>query len=201
MKKYKYALAEEFHSFQGEGLYTGTQMKFIRLAYCNVGCPWCDTDYSPKYMRTAEQLLEDVYERHICVTGGEPLQQDLEELIYAAASKDILVHIETSGTIELPGYAPNWVYFCVSPKKGFRIDTVLTADEVKVVVAPPRIDEDLDFIWDIVKQQPIPGHKYIQPLNDVDTVNKEHLDYAMLVCRHNPTWRLSPQVQKLIGVR
>lgn len=32
-----YPISEIFHSFQGEGTYTGTYMTFIRLAGCNVG--------------------------------------------------------------------------------------------------------------------------------------------------------------------
>lgn len=32
-----YPIAEEFDSLQGEGVYTGTPMRFIRLAGCNVG--------------------------------------------------------------------------------------------------------------------------------------------------------------------
>ena len=38
-------------------------MKFIRLAYCDVGCPWCDTDYSPNYMKNEEEWRES-FEKH-----------------------------------------------------------------------------------------------------------------------------------------
>jgi organic radical activating enzyme len=34
---------EIFLSFQGEGLLTGERQIFIRLAGCNIRCPWCDT--------------------------------------------------------------------------------------------------------------------------------------------------------------
>ncbi|MCH2543374.1 MAG: 7-carboxy-7-deazaguanine synthase QueE, partial [Candidatus Atelocyanobacterium sp. ALOHA_A2.5_9] len=37
-----YPIAETFHSIQGEGAWTGVSAFFIRLAGCNVGCPWCD---------------------------------------------------------------------------------------------------------------------------------------------------------------
>ena len=31
---------------QGEGLHSGRSAFFLRLAGCEVGCPWCDTKHS-----------------------------------------------------------------------------------------------------------------------------------------------------------
>ena len=39
-------VVETFHSLQGEGLHAGRSAFFIRLAGCDVGCPWCDTKHS-----------------------------------------------------------------------------------------------------------------------------------------------------------
>jgi 7-carboxy-7-deazaguanine synthase len=36
-------VVETFHSVQGEGVWAGINAFFIRLAGCDVGCPWCDT--------------------------------------------------------------------------------------------------------------------------------------------------------------
>jgi 7-carboxy-7-deazaguanine synthase len=35
--------SEMFLSFQGEGMLVGVRQLFIRLAGCNIRCPWCDT--------------------------------------------------------------------------------------------------------------------------------------------------------------
>jgi len=43
-----YIVAERFKSIQGEGLYAGTPMAFIRFVGCSVGkkvCNGCDTDF------------------------------------------------------------------------------------------------------------------------------------------------------------
>ncbi len=44
----KYPLAERFKAPQGEGLFTGTPMAFVRLVGCSVGkgvCHACDSDF------------------------------------------------------------------------------------------------------------------------------------------------------------
>ena len=37
-----YPVMESFLSIQGEGGHQGKTAHFIRLAGCDVGCPWCD---------------------------------------------------------------------------------------------------------------------------------------------------------------
>lgn len=149
----KYLIAEKFKSVQGEGVYAGTPMAFIRFVGCSVGktvCVACDTDFEePVPWRgggefTALELLKwsTPYE-HICFTGGEPLDQELEELVSALRSVAPYktIHIETSGTKKLPdffldslSYSDRGYWICVSPKPGFIEDVVLHADEVKVIM-------------------------------------------------------------------
>lgn len=154
----KYLVAEKFKSVQGEGVYAGTPMAFIRFVGCSVGkriCQHCDTDFD-KTMPwrgggefTAEQLLEWARPyQHICFTGGEPLNQDLRPFVenWAAIGQvrrsDPLrisiptLHIETSGTVDV-GVAQSLglpLYICVSPKPGFDEENIRQADEVKVIV-------------------------------------------------------------------
>jgi 7-carboxy-7-deazaguanine synthase len=98
-----YQIAELFKSVQGEGLYSGTPMAFIRFVGCSVGkkiCQHCDTDFETMHPWhgggefSEAQLLDWVgdYE-HVCLTGGEPLDQDLEPLV--AAAGNLQVHMET----------------------------------------------------------------------------------------------------------
>lgn len=101
-------VAEMFTSLQGEGPNACIPMFFIRLAQCNLKCPWCDADL---VIHKGEEIsIEDILYRYeksgldwICVTGGEPLLQakNLKPLIL----KPRFVEIETNGTIEVP----NWI--------------------------------------------------------------------------------------------
>jgi organic radical activating enzyme len=152
----KYKIAERFKSLQGEGVYTGTPMAFIRFVGCSVGkriCQHCDTDFDkvgPGW-RGGGELGElelatwtEPY-RHVCLTGGEPLDQELDPLFRAfnKLAHPPMIHIETSGTKMLgeatlsPDFVRAYsgaVWLCVSPKPGFLEEMIFKAHEVKVIV-------------------------------------------------------------------
>ena len=62
-------VVEKFHSLQGEGFHCGKSAFFIRLAGCEVGCPWCDTKHSwdsKKYpLLSIEALLSEIKEARL----------------------------------------------------------------------------------------------------------------------------------------
>src|SRR5678815_821218 len=118
----KYQIAEKFKSLQGEGVYAGTPMAFIRFVGCSVGkkiCQHCDTVFEQTLPWqgggefTPEELINWAYPyKHICLTGGEPLDQDRLPLMqqewgdpdgtgYKYDKRKF--HIETSGT-----KVPSW---------------------------------------------------------------------------------------------
>ena len=130
---------EIFDSLQGEGVWTGTPMTFVRLAGCNapalgLACVrWCDTPDSWDAVGGVELSVAEVAAQvrlpRVCLTGGEPLMQPVElaELIEVLHEQGRRVHLETNGTLppalaaggaEAPdcrkGATPDWV--AVSPK-------------------------------------------------------------------------------------
>jgi 7-carboxy-7-deazaguanine synthase len=113
------AVNELFISIQGEGGLIGMPSAFIRLDGCPLRCAWCDTPYALEgtaghTMSPAEIAAWVGACRHVVITGGEPLVQDLTGLVAALEGKHITV--ETSGTIfaDLPGVS----LFSISPKVG-----------------------------------------------------------------------------------
>lgn len=110
----KIPTAERFFAPQGEGLYAGTQMAFIRTVGCSVGksvCSACDTEFDrmlPSYgggvYDVAELLAWTGACEHVCITGGEPLDRDLRPLLRALVDAKKMPHIETSGTKR-----PDWL--------------------------------------------------------------------------------------------
>src|SRR5512136_2504666 len=134
---------EVFASVQGEGLRQGEPTIFVRLAGCNLHCSFCDTKYAWKggRLRTVADITDDVLRlrrdypaRWVCLTGGEPLAQDIRPLVSRLKRDGCLVQIETNGTFE-PLPSVDW--YAVSPKPpGFHFARGFPkkAREVKLVV-------------------------------------------------------------------
>lgn len=154
-----YQVAERFKSVQGEGIYAGTPMAFIRFVGCSVGkkiCHHCDTDFDKTYgwKGGGTYAIPDLIRwawpvRHWCLTGGEPFDQELHPIIHECEAVGTLPHVETSGTVERPDWVPPqkdtilplWV--TVSPKPGWREEWIDRADEIKVIVPGLGTDESV----------------------------------------------------------
>jgi len=214
-------IAELFHSLQGEGVWTGTPMHFIRTAGCSVGEPqenlfpilktgkpawlchtydgrafWCDTDFQHGERITFDTLFSTTWEKHICLTGGEPLlHKNIDEFVHEAARHHKRVHIETSGTIYREFDPSLHVWITVSPKQGCLDSMINQADEVKLLVDKGF---DLNKVPPIVLHHPI---VYIQPVNDELAVNKDNLQLCLDILHAMPAWRLSVQLHKVFNWR
>jgi len=133
---------EVFASVQGEGLRQGEPTIFVRLAGCNLRCSFCDTKraWGRGRVQTVGQVAEDVHRRWrdfparwVCITGGEPLAQDIGPLIRELRRDGSLVQVETNGMFD-PRPAADW--YTVSPKPpsyAFRPGFRKKAREVKLV--------------------------------------------------------------------
>lgn len=101
-----------FKTIQGEGPFVGFSSVFVRLAGCNLQCPWCDTQYTEGRKEvTPYQLETEILNKVagvgskmlVVITGGEPLRQalQLDPLIIALIGAGCLVQIETNGVFGL----------------------------------------------------------------------------------------------------
>ncbi|MEY2937703.1 MAG: putative organic radical activating enzyme [Bacteroidota bacterium] len=192
---------EQFYTLQGEGVYSGCPAYFIRLAGCDVGCVWCDVKESwnasdhPK--KEISVLVDEVMEsgaNRVIITGGEPLMHNLDTLTRLLRDKGIKTHIETSGTHPLSG---EWDWITFSPKK-FKKPTeeiFQVANELKVIVFHPS---DIQWAVELSARVAEGCQNLLQPewerQDDVLPIIMAHLT-------QNPTWRLSLQTHKFIGVR
>ena len=104
-----YRVYEIFYSLQGEGQFIGVPTIFVRLTGCNLRCSWCDTTYA--YGEGNKMSVTDIIKKikeyptqMICLTGGEPLLQDCEDLISKLSNMNYFVVIETNGTQDITKY-------------------------------------------------------------------------------------------------
>ena len=202
----RYRVSEIFYSLQGEGCWIGTPMVFVRLAGCNLQCPFCDTDHRSFKELSIETILSAVREqgdacRRICLTGGEPLLQADDALLSAFHAAGYTVHLETNGTRPLPG-GVDWV--TLSPKEdvpgqvGDSRVVLEKADEVKLVYDGTLSEERLAF-W---ARFPATWH-FLQPCD----TGKPERNRALLretigyIQARGGLWRLSLQTHKFLGIR
>ena len=210
-----FAVKELFYTLQGEGANTGRPAVFLRFTGCNLWtgreedrttavCRFCDTDFvgtdgpGGGHFASADLLADAVRRRWpvsaasetrplVVCTGGEPLLQMTAELIDALHERGFEIAIETNGTQPvLPGL--DWL--CVSPKAGAEL-VLRAGDELKLIFPQPGAEperfEQLDF-----------RHFLLQPMDGPQRERNTQL--AVYYCLEHPRWRLSLQMQKILGI-
>ncbi|MDT8420760.1 MAG: 7-carboxy-7-deazaguanine synthase QueE [Desulfuromonadales bacterium] len=123
----KAELIEVFSSIQGEGVLVGHRQIFVRMAWCNLDCAYCDTPFARQdlcLMETRpggavfdtvtnpvslELLLERIKSwldllpgahHSLSMTGGEPLiQVDVLEEWLPVLRRYLPIYLETNGTL------------------------------------------------------------------------------------------------------
>lgn len=199
------AISEEFESYQGEGTLTGTRMYFVRTQGCGVGCYFCDTKYTWKE-EDAVTKEEDIVARAkatgvkwVCITGGEPLEQDLTLLVKLLHGEGLLTQIETSG-MYYHEVLNNIDHVVVSPKdlfakKGIEPNDLITehADEVKCVITK---QSDIDYY--INKYKDFSGTKIFQPVDSKPEIANLVQD---MKAKEVGDWLLMSQQQKVLKLQ
>jgi len=207
-----YAVKEIFKTLQGEGAQAGRAAVFCRFSGCNLWsgreedraravCRFCDTDFvgtdgtGGGKFATAVDLARAIAHawdgaldhRFVVFTAGEPLLQLDADLLDAVHAGGFTVAVETNGTIAPPA-GIDWL--CVSPKADAKL-AVESGDELKLVFPQPEIDPrrlaGLDF-----------RHFWLQPMDGPEKL--ANTEAAVAFCLANPTWRLSLQTHKYIGI-
>jgi organic radical activating enzyme len=193
-------LMEDFYTIQGEGYHQGKASYFIRLGGCSVGCHWCDVKESWDPLKHPLTDVKDIAEeaathpaRIAVVTGGEPLEFNLNGLTTALKEKGFRTHIETSGSFPLSG---QWDWICFSPKK-FKDplpEIFPAADELKVIIYNKS-----DFEWaeKFAKEVNEDCQLYLQPeWSKQNQMLPGIIDYI----KDNPQWRISLQIHKYMNI-
>jgi 7-carboxy-7-deazaguanine synthase len=197
-----------FFTLQGEGPNVGMPAIFIRLGGCNLACEFCDTEFESYNRLTLIEILDkikDILQKKpktplVVITGGEPMRQPIAKLCQKLQDLNLLVQIETNGTIFRD--LPKDVQIICSPKINNKKYYPIRPDLLPRITAFKFIIEK-DGIYNKVceigqSQYNIPV--YIQPLDGGNLLkNKENLQFAIKLCLENG-YLLSLQTHKIIGL-
>ena len=174
-----------FYSIQGEGFHTGMPAVFVRFAGCNLACSWCDTDHSQQFSMSPHEIVAECKRypsSNVILTGGEPMIQKIVPLVRLLHQFGFWVAIETNGTRPVPGCL-DWI--TVSPKSPGRFK----CNELKLVYTGQDISQ-----YEEVPRFCCSVYRFLQPCS------MENVDETVQMVKENPTWRLSLQTHKLIGI-
>ena len=198
---------EIFYSLQGEGLRQGEPTVFIRLSGCNLKCDFCDTQYAWENGRdmSADQIcieVEDIRRFHpsrwICLTGGEPLFQDISSLTQRLKADKWNIHVETNGIFhkKLP---VDWYTVSPKPEKFFvHSEYTDSAKEVKLVVTRELEIETIKIIRGIFPER-IP--LFLQAQSNLKWSLDRGIDLVEQATGENlNNIRLSIQLHKILGI-
>lgn len=199
---------EIFPSIQGEGLRQGEPTLFIRLSQCNLRCDFCDTKYAWQAGRemTVDQIVDRVKKIHnsfparwICLTGGEPLLQNIRGLVRRLTAEDFKIQVETNATL-FQRIGVHW--FSISPKPPdyfFHPEYRKKAKEVKIVVIKGL---DIGPIKKLRKNFPEKVPILLQPQSNDKTSGKLAVELLKeALNRGMPNVRLTAQIHKIFGWR
>ena len=196
---YSLPLMEAFYTLQGEGYHKGGAAYFIRIGGCDVGCHWCDVKESWNAALHPPTQIDEIvrgakqYSDTVVVTGGEPLMWPMEPLTNLLHSKEINIHIETSGAYPLSG---NWDWFCLSPKKNKSPikEAYERADELKMIIYNK---DDIRFAEEQASKVGSGCKLFLQPeWSKRDVVMPLLVDYVL----DNPKWKVSLQTHKYLNI-
>lgn len=193
----KYKVKEIFSSVQGEGEFIGVPMDFIRLAGCSVSCPIkknCDTDYSSGEDLSIDDILNKITLKDVCITGGEPLEQDIYHLVHALRLKGHSIHIQTSGAIAMSKdlFSLTKHVVCSPKTPDIKLSRI---DEIKVVYYGQSVESISKFYFDSKPH-------YLQPLNKNGKFNTAETIKAIKELRLlGQSWKLGIQAHKFWGLR
>lgn len=201
----QFNIVEIFESLQGEGYNTGMPAIFIRLAACNLRCPWCDTDYMHYQSMSLQQILNTIQQyqsKNIIITGGEPtINKKLPLLLQQLKQLGYYLAIESNGLGMINSQID---YISLSPKFHYRqhypFPAQNQADEVRIVV-----EDHPEFLAFCLKiEQHIQArHYFLSPCEQNGRFNMLTTLQALGQLnqhRHDNKWLLSLQTHKLADI-
>jgi 7-carboxy-7-deazaguanine synthase len=219
-----FLVKEVFYTIQGEGPWAGKPAIFVRLAGCNLRCFFCDTDFEGGVVRDLDSLADQLAKMttvtqcsNIVLTGGEPMLQEIGELIAHPRLSHAVFQIETAGTVwpksmgkMLVRTSANCIIVCSPKTAGVHrmIETNTTA--FKYIIRHGETDAKDGLPTRNTQPIPLPGlvniyrgpryKTWVQPMDEGNPEQNELNMRAAVASAMTFGYRLSVQTHKIAGV-
>ena len=183
---------EIFYSIEGEGQRVGQPTTFIRLSKCNLRCSFCDTEFDSFTEMSIDNIIEEIKQyaaTWVCLTGGEPLGQNIVPLAKSLCDLNYNLHIETNGTLDpMPELLDLIDHWTVSPKRKKIAIGLSRITELKYIVG-------MNFNEDHVDENRA-QYVYLQP----ESSDPKYTEKTLEVLKRHPEWRLSYRIHKILNL-
>lgn len=183
---------EIFYSIEGEGQRVGQPTSFIRLSKCNLRCSFCDTEFDSFTEMSIDKIIEEIEQytaTWVCLTGGEPLGQNIVPLAKSLCDLNYNLHIETNGTLDpMPELLDLIDHWTVSPKRKKIAIGLSRITELKYIVG-------MNFNEDHVDENRA-QYVYLQP----ESSDPKYTEKTLEILKRHPEWRLSYRIHKILNL-
>ena len=152
-----------------------------------------------KVIETVGQIRKRFPADWACLTGGEPLLQDVEPLVKKLKKECYKIHIETNGTVYRP-FRVDWLTLSPKPETyGFAPEFTAKANEVKLVVSK---ELTLEVIQNLREKFPTQTPILLQPQSN----RKWSIDMGMKLLKQTlnlglKNIKISVQIHKIYGLK
>lgn len=192
-EQHTWSINNIFYSIAGESSLAGMPMIFIRFSGCNLRCDFCDqkeawTNGTKMAWNEIHEVISKFPCKKICLTGGEPYNQDIELMSDLLKKAGFWIFVETNGVIYKPARTIN--HITVSPKTTIHPAFLALATEFKYII---QTKKDIERIVSDGFKRTI----YLQPVDN----SPEAIEICKDAILKDGHWRLSLQLHKIIGIK
>lgn len=199
MSNFVLNLNDLFFTHQGEGKYAGVRALFVRMPYCNLACPWCDTSFN-SFKKWEEpdflNFIRSEKTRFAVLTGGEPMMNKHSPLVIETLKAEgYYIACETNGNYPILDGVD---FVTCSPKRDadppyyVHPDAWPKVHEFKYVV-----DDRFDF--SILDRHDLSDDRRYSLSPEFNKM-KESLDKIQAYIKEHPRWRISLQTHKWMQI-
>lgn len=198
-----------FPTLQGEGPYAGWPAIFIRLGGCNLACDFCDTEFESYKSMEISLIINEVLTlackgniKLVVLTGGEPFRQPLTKICDILLENDLMVQIETNGTLYQP--IDERADVVCSPKNINGVYSPIRPDLLERISAFKFIISAQDKNYGAVSEVGQSLYNvpvYVQAMDEYDEIkNNANVALALSLAMENG-YRLSLQLHKFLKIK